>query len=183
MPTKIKEEKTMYNDENNLYHTNYSKDQNMNPERQIIETGYREPWESGYGRRPKRNRGGGKLIALALSCALLGGAAGGGIMWGVSRNGNETSVSMSNRTASAVAVKVVDGKTAMTDAEVYASEVNSVVSINTKGTSGTNVFGQRVEFASAGSGFILTDDGYIVTNRHVVENADAVKVTLYNGDT
>ena len=36
--------------------------------------------------------------------------------------------------------------------------------------------------ASAGSGFVLTKDGYIVTNYHVVKDADTVKVTMYNGD-
>jgi serine protease Do len=56
------------------------------------------------------------------------------------------------------------------------------VSINCSATS-TNVFGQSVESASSGSGFIITQDGYIVTNHHVIENASSVKVTLYNGET
>ena len=33
----------------------------------------------------------------------------------------------------------------------------------------------------AGSGFIVTDDGYILTNNHVVGNANKIKVTLSNG--
>ena len=71
----------------------------------------------------------------------------------------------------------------MSDAEVYAANINSVVSINTTGTAGTNIFGQPVQTASSGSGFILTKDGYIVTNHHVIADADSVKVTLYSGDT
>ena len=71
----------------------------------------------------------------------------------------------------------------MEPAEVYASTVNSVVSINTTATAGTNIFGQTVETASAGSGFIISSDGYIVTNYHVVKGATSVKVTLYSGDT
>lgn len=35
---------------------------------------------------------------------------------------------------------------------------------------------------SSGSGVILSDDGYIVTNNHVIENASELKVTLYNGE-
>ncbi|MEA3429403.1 MAG: trypsin-like peptidase domain-containing protein, partial [Thermodesulfobacteriota bacterium] len=34
---------------------------------------------------------------------------------------------------------------------------------------------------SLGSGFIIDKDGYIVTNNHVVENADKIKVKLKNG--
>ena len=130
----------------------------------------------------KKNRVGLKITALALACALVGGAVGGGVVWGVSRGG-ESSIQVSDRTVKAVTVKTVDGKAVMTDAEVYAANVNSVVSINVTGTSGYNFFGQPVQTASAGSGFILTSDGYIVTNYHVVENADTVEVSLYNGET
>ena len=88
----------------------------------------------------------------------------------------------SNRTAATVSVKKVDGQTLMTPSEVYASTVNSVVSINCSAVS-TNIFGQQTESASSGSGFIYTADGYIVTNQHVVANASSINVTLYNGDT
>ena len=43
----------------------------------------------------------------------------------------------------------------MSPAEVYASTVNSVVSINCSAVS-TNIFGQKVESASSGSGFVIT---------------------------
>ena len=130
----------------------------------------------------KKNRIGLKVTALALCCALLGGAVGGGVAWGVSNSSGGTSVNVSGRTVSQVSLKTVDGKTEMSDAEVYAANVNSVVSINVTGTSGYNFFGQPVQSASSGSGFVLTSDGYIVTNYHVVENAETVKVTMYNGD-
>ena len=107
---------------------------------------------------------------------------GGGVAWGVSNSSGGTSVNVSGRTVSQVSLKTVDGKTEMSDAEVYAANVNSVVSINVTGTSGYNFFGQPVQSASSGSGFVLTSDGYIVTNYHVVENAETVKVTMYNGD-
>ena len=121
----------------------------------------------------------GKIIALALVCGLVGGTLG-------SAAGNSflrpsTTVQVSDRTVSEVKQMKVDGKTELSNAENYAANVNSVVSINV-GTQ-TNYFGQTVEQASSGSGFILTQDGYILTNYHVVENANTIKVTTYAGDS
>ena len=177
----------MYNNEENLYHYTYRKGDS-----ETAESRDAAPDGTGYaGGQPicvqelkpaKKNHTGLKLTALALSCALLGGGVGGGIAWVAGNSGSATSVNISGRPASAVALKTVDGKQEMTDAEVYAANVNTAVSIATSATS-VNYFGQTVESASSGSGFILTTDGYIVTNQHVIEDATAVEVTLYNGET
>ena len=157
----------MYNDEHNLYHYTYRKDGSEAEAHPAPQPGPVQDHNSGPQQpvqemKPvKKNRIGLKVTALALCCALLGGAVGGGIVWGVGRSGDETSVNVSGRTVSQVALKTVDGKTAMSDAEVYAANVNSVVSINTTGTNSNNFFGQPVQTASSGSGFILTTDGYI----------------------
>lgn len=137
---------------------------------------------SGSGSGTKKN-GAGKIIALALVCALGGGLVGGvaGSAAGNSFLRPSTTVQVSNRTVNEVKEMKVDGKTEMTNSENYAANVNSVVSINV-GTQ-TNFFGQTVEQASSGSGFVLTQDGYILTNYHVVENANSIKVTTYSGDT
>ena len=192
----------MYNDEQNLYHYTYRKDGSEPGQRYDARSASDDTqsrptvdeqlnhFEAGRREQPpiqemkpvKKNRMGLKIAALALVCALLGGAVGGGVVWAVGNGGSATEVNVSSRPATAVAVKTVDGKTAMSDAEVYAAGVNSVVSINVTGASGTNFFGQPVKTASAGSGFVLTKDGYIVTNYHVVKDADTVKVTMYNGD-
>ena len=181
----------MYNDEHNLYHYTYRKDGSETETHPAPQAGPAPEYQNGPQQpvqemKPvKKNRVGMKLTALALCCALLGGAVGGGIVWGVSNSGEEdsTTINVSDRTVSQVAVNKVDGQTEMSDAEVYAANVNSAVSINVTGTSGTNWFGQPVQTASAGSGFILTSDGYIVTNYHVVGDAQTIQVTLYSGDT
>lgn len=42
---------------------------------------------------------------------------------------------------------------------------------------------QTYSTSSAGSGIILSEDGYIVTNNHVVEGGDSIAVTLDDGET
>lgn len=42
---------------------------------------------------------------------------------------------------------------------------------------------QTYSTSSAGSGIILSEDGYIVTNNHVVERGDSIAVTLDDGET
>ena len=177
-----------FHDENNLYHFSY-RDPNAESHTEsaagsTVEPAA-EPVVTDTPVQPKKHHGGvGRVVALILSCAVISAACGfGGAI--LAQNGSrtgKTTVQQSNRTAATVNVKKVDGQTLMSPAEVYASTVNSVVSINCSAVS-TNIFGQQTESASSGSGFIYTADGYIVTNQHVVANASSINVTLYNGDT
>lgn len=70
--------------------------------------------------------------------------------------------------------------------DIYKQNVNAVVNITAKGTRTVNFglfFGsQQQEFTSSGSGFFLTEDGYILTNYHVVENTHTITVTDYDGE-
>lgn len=81
-----------------------------------------------------------------------------------------------------VPVRVPSAQGYMTPAQVYANCVNSVVAIDCIST-GRNNFGQYVEVPSSGSGFILSEDGYIVTNYHVVENCSSIEISMYDGTT
>ena len=164
--------------------------------RQEQEASHQEPEQSmpQMPHTPKKEKKNGKgAVALMLCCALVGGGCGiGGAFIGNSlANKNRPTTVYSDgvstimkgvRETSTLQVQQIDSSKVLTGAEVYAANVNSVVSINVTGTNSNNFFGQPVQTASSGSGFILTTDGYIVTNYHVVEDAQTVKVTLYNGD-
>ena len=140
-------------------------------------------------KREKKNRLGFRVCALALVFALLGGALGaGGVIWYESSRGqtgtaskNETAMLQGIRESSVLNTVTVDSGKEMTAAEVYAANVNSTVGITTSIT--TNYWGFQTTSAAAGSGFILTEDGYILTNYHVVENSNSITVAMYNGDT
>ena len=168
----------MYNDEFNQYH--YSRND-------IPHDDYRSDYHYEQNAEPvqpaKKKKRGGRIVALILACAVVSGLCGfGGASLYRRSVKQSTTMQQSNREAVTVAVKKVDGQKIMTPAEVYAATVNSVVSINSTSRS-TNFFGQSVPTASSGSGFVISADGYIVTNEHVVSGATEVKVTLYDGET
>jgi serine protease Do len=73
----------------------------------------------------------------------------------------------------------IDTSKIMTPAEVYASNVTSTVGITTSIT--TNFWGYQTTSAASGSGFVLSSDGYILTNQHVIEGSSAITVTFYDG--
>lgn len=64
---------------------------------------------------------------------------------------------------------------------IYQNNVQAVVLISAKVTSSAGMFGQTTTGVSTGSGFVLTEDGYVVTNHHVVEGASGVTVTMHDG--
>ena len=179
----------MYNDEfdrfNNTNQYHYGRNSNLPADDYQPAGAAPTPEEPKPAKKPGFFRSAAaKVVAIVLACAIIGTGCGfGGAALYRSTVRQTVTVQQSSREPVTIAVKQVDGQTKMEPAEVYASTVNSVVSINTTSTSGTNIFGQAVETASAGSGFIYSPDGYIVTNYHVVKGATSVKVTLYNGDT
>jgi S1-C subfamily serine protease len=64
--------------------------------------------------------------------------------------------------------------------EIYKKFSPAVVNVSAISNGAIDFFGQRIapEEQAIGSGFLISEDGLIVTNEHVVENADQVKVTL-----
>ena len=68
----------------------------------------------------------------------------------------------------------------LTPAQVYARNVASVVGI-TCGSS-TLIGGQSVQTTVTGSGFFLSEDGYVVTNYHVVAEASSISVVTQDAE-
>ncbi len=130
-----------------------------------------------------------KAVALALVCCLLGGAAGfGGALLAnrvspksaaPAQSGSSVQVA-APRESTELNVVTVDSGKLMNAAQVYEANVNSTVGITTEITT-TNWWGYQSTAAAAGSGFILTEDGYILTNQHVIDKANTITVAMYDG--
>ncbi len=126
------------------------------------------------------------VIALCLVCAILGGA-GGGVLVGqhMSRQLEESlaappadvdkadgpviNVTAPTATPSLGTNIVADGST-LSPGEIYSIACDQVVAVTTEITY-KNYFGYTTSGAVSGSGFIISSDGYILTNYHVIEDA------------
>ena len=177
---------------NNNAFSSESAQQSSNSYSYSFEQSAAQPQPSAPAPEQKKKGGkAGKIVALLLACALVGGGSGFGAAALMQKNASaqpqsttqassDASVMLeSKRQTAALQVASIDTGTVLTPSEVYAQNVNSTVGITTSIT--TNYFGYQTTAAAAGSGFILTQDGYILTNYHVVENSNSITVTTYDG--
>ncbi len=147
--------------------------------------------EPSRGRRPGWRFAGGVVTGVVVSALVAGGA-----VLINDDDGDASPASASEPAATAPAPSdsaTSDSATSEQSTITLAPNASSVhdlvtavrpaiVAIHTT-LNETNVFGQQVEGEAAGSGFVLTTDGYIVTNNHVVDGASDVTVTLDDGTT
>ena len=149
---------------------------------------------------PKKKKGGvtGKVVvAIALVCVLIGGAVGGGAALLAHRDNDgssenhavleeksdeEESSSSDNSVVRSTTIDVTTNSTStkMTPQDVYENYVNAVVLVYNQGT--TSTYWGQTESQSSGSGMIISKDGYVLTNNHVVEGAEKLTVMTTSGE-
>ena len=155
--------------------------------------------------KPKKKGKGGKLFFMALSCLLalaivvsgsVGAVAYLKLTWGAEIKRNEQLIHQMQQTIDQMKEEIkensftgngnsvsgtpntsIDG---LTPAQVYAQSAESIVAVSAKVVG--SVFGQPTQGTSSGSGFLVSEDGYVVTNYHVIEDANTVTVTLHSGE-
>ena len=146
-------------------------------------------WEHPAPQPKKKEWTGGKIVALTLCCSILAGliGAGGAVVYqkvnGTPLIQEQQAVHLleGQRENAVIQIHQIDTGVRMTPAEVYAANVNSTVGITTAIT--TNFWGYQTTSAASGSGFIISRDGYILTNYHVIENSSSITVSCYDGTT
>ena len=135
---------------------------------------------------PKKKKSRGRGLAAALVCAMLGACLGIGVAgWHFNSRIEQLTeeqtelreqIAKANETAQAAQAAAVaaDGRTVgegrMSYNAIYDQACEEVVGITTEVTY-QNFFGMRTSGAVTGSGFILSEDGYILTNYHVIAYA------------
>jgi len=141
-----------------------------------------------------------KKIANSFLMALLGGVVSLGIYKAVETEPIPPMPSPEKEQTQLV--NLVNSEPGLNSDYITAAEmtVNGVVHVKTEGTLkykrrgfdpireffyGNGMIEKQYSYPiqGAGSGVIISEDGYLVTNNHVIENADRIKVTLNNKKT
>ena len=146
--------------------------------------------------KTRRGMGPGAVIAICLVCTLLAAVLGAGGTYFFLRGGfgGEDLLTPATPAPLPTPTPAATAKDAGADAaaaaetaagqEVYALATKQVVGVTTEITY-TNFFGQISAASVSGTGFIISDDGYILTNNHVIDDARQggyeVSVLTYDG--
>ena len=135
--------------------------------------------------KKRRKRSGGRIVrsAVALVLAAAMGFAGGFVGARVGNAGNKVVIQQVERTDSSAASGTAVSSGGMTTSQVSEMVSPSVVVITTEQVvySQWSWYGQNQVESGAGSGVIISSDGYILTCAHVVSGASQITVTI--GDT
>ena len=135
--------------------------------------------------KKRRKHSGGRIArsAVALVLAAAMGFAGGFVGARVGNAGNKVVIQQVERTDSSAASGTTVASSGMTTSQVSEMVSPSVVVITTEQVvySQWSWYGQNQVESGAGSGVIISSDGYILTCAHVVSGASQITVTI--GDT
>ena len=134
-------------------------------------------------KKPKKQRKpisrGGIAIAVTMvfSCGL---GFGGGYFANKVNTSTNGSLNITKTSNSGTTTTASSTSTANSTSEIVKKTADSVVEISTESVV-TGSFAQQYVQQGAGSGVIISQDGYILTNNHVINGANSVKVRLRDG--
>ena len=124
-----------------------------------------------------------KTASTLVAAAVVGGGAGAAVDR-YRRRRHQHHDGHERRAPGRRAAGVGQPDTRSTSRQVYEGAEDSVAFITAEGDpAGLGTVRRSQSGTATGSGFVISNDGYIVTNAHVVEGASSVKVKVGDGDT
>ena len=123
------------------------------------------------------------IVALFLVSNTFAGALGGiaALKWAApSYNSLGTGSASSVKAVTTSSKQTANSANTLSTTEIVNMNENSIVEIKTEGIATDSWLTQYIT-QGAGSGVIISSDGYIVTNNHVIENSNKISVTTKNG--
>ena len=170
--------------QNQYQSNNYQQRYYTNPYSNSYNTGKNYSQKPVKPKKEKSRVGAGTIAIILVVCIILSGACGfGGTMLYNVINKTESTTDDGQLVVHKINADVQNGTENLQDkstAEITDEVADAVVEITTEVMTTNSFYGQMVQ-TGAGSGVIISDDGYIVTNNHVIEGASSIRVTLRDG--
>ena len=164
--------------------TGFAEDEVIDP---ALVGGSQHKWRGRKARNPQasaqhksRQLSPGKTLAYTIVTSTLIASAIGGLV-GYHFATSDQTVIQAPVVSNSAATTSVSGNTAPLSIQSILAKVDpAVVDITTTGyTAAGGFFGGTTAFTAAGTGMIISSNGYVLTNNHVIANATNIKVTLY----
>lgn len=153
---------------------------NPNHDKNTINAEYTEMPSPQKPKKEKKHHIAPVVLSAALVGALTGAGAGAAVMYFAKGEDPAVIYKAADNTHS---TETVSETNALSTTDIAAKAAPSVVEINIRGVATTyGIFGGVYETESAGSGVIISEDGYILTNNHVVEGGTEITVITNEGN-
>lgn len=183
----------MYNDNNNSYFNNENNDNNENLYQNVSDTpsmqnhyyyGPENPTPEPTPKKTKKQNTRGKFAAVIAACMILsaGVSVGGTLLAQKYLIGNQNYTTNNQPAVINNSVTNTSASNSTTISEVVEAVQDTVVEITTEKLTTSNYMQQYVT-QGAGSGVIISSNGYIITNHHVIDGASKITVKTKSGDS
>lgn len=117
------------------------------------------------------------ILVVSVLCSSMLGIGGGYLAANMSNNSSSGTDSLNVSKSDSASSSYASSTAALTTTEIVKKTADTVVEITTEQVT-TGSFSQQYIQKGAGSGVIISKDGYIVTNYHVIDGASKISVTL-----